>query len=150
MGEPLNQLSSDVACKASMTQAHCACAGLDDTLSVGEEGSAATLAQEELHAALREVGMQHLTLTAPGPKTSMSLKVLDMCDTRAQGSMLKRSARDAGCEQRAQGPCLGGWECCMVAWRWTCKALQASKAKQRLAIEPGVGRAASSAQALSW
>ena len=67
VGEPLNQLFSDVACKASMTQARCACAGLDDTLSVGEEGSAATLAHEELHAALREVGMQHLTLTAPGP-----------------------------------------------------------------------------------
>ena len=50
-----------------MTQARCACAGLDDTLSVGEEGSAATLAQEELHAALKEVGVQHLTLTAPGP-----------------------------------------------------------------------------------
>ena len=49
-----------------MTQAHCACAGLGDTLSAEEGGSAATLAQEELHAALREVIVQHLTLTAPG------------------------------------------------------------------------------------
>ena len=38
-----------------MSQAHCVCAGLDDTLFVGEGGSAATLAQEELHAALTEV-----------------------------------------------------------------------------------------------
>ena len=59
--------------KASMTQACCACAGPDDTLSVGEEGSAATLAQEELGAALKKVIPQHLTLTAPGFKAYMSL-----------------------------------------------------------------------------
>ena len=78
-----------------MTQACCACAGLDDTLSVGEEGSAATLAQEELHAALREVGMQHLTLTAPGLRIAMSLKVLDMFEHLSTG--LACQALSQGC-----------------------------------------------------
>ena len=38
----------------------------------------------------------------------------------------------------------------MVALRSSCEALQALKAKQRLANNPGLGRAAPFVQALSW
>ena len=60
-----------------MTQAQHICAGLNDPLSAGDGGADAALAQEELHAALREVQRP--------PFTSMALAGLGRpCPCSAQ------------------------------------------------------------------
>ncbi|CAK0733584.1 hypothetical protein CVIRNUC_000299 [Coccomyxa viridis] len=72
----------------------------------------------------------------------MFLKVLDMCDIRAQGSMPSAQPGMLAVSRRRKVPSgrLGMLH----------GSLEASKAKQPLAIAPGMGRAASSAQALLW
>ena len=118
-----------MACEAFITEVHSVCAGLDDTLFVGEGGSDAALAQEELHAALREVRIDLIALATSGQVCLCPCSASCMhCQAEC---ICKCSAGDAGCKQKAQelhlsfgNAALRQYDCLERGGVWLCRLLR--------------------------
>ena len=80
----------------------------------------------------------------------MSLKVLDMCDTQAQGSMLSAQPGMLAVSRRLKVPSDMAGNAAWLPGGEHVRHCSLPRPSSALPIEPGVGRTASSAQALSW